>query len=212
MSARAFAKETSTIKRAVARQKRFQCRRSVGPGFCPLLSDEFCNVFPRVLAIEASEFGFLNFAGGVSGDIPKDDFSQSFVTGKGFTKLHNLFFGQLRPWLYGKYAGRDLAEAFIGNANHGNVLDFFMLHVKMFDLHGKDVFAAADDDIFFSVHQPDETRMVIAGNVARMEPAVDNGFGRGFRVFVVLFHDARSPDDELAAFAPPEACCPHHPQ
>ena len=62
------------------------------------------------------------------------------------------------------------------------------------DLHGIDVLAAADDDVFLAVDEPDEAVLVLACHIAREQPAVLDGFVGRIGVVVVADHDTRALD------------------
>ena len=93
------------------------------------------------------------------------------------------------------------SQPYPGQANDGHVLDGGVGGEKVLDLHGVEVLAAHHDDVFLAVDQPVEAVLVLARHVAGVQPAVDEGLGRGRGVLVVALHEAGALDAELADLA-----------
>ena len=94
-----------------------------------------------------------------------------------------------------------LAEALVGDADHGHVLDGGVSREEVLDLDGVDVLAAHDDDVLLAVDQPDETVIVHARHVAGEEPTIVQGLLGGLGIVVVAAHDAGALDPQLAGLA-----------
>ncbi len=151
-------------------------------------------------AILFAEFGLLDLSGWIAGHFGEDDLAGAFVAGEFLAELHDLFFGRIFTGFDLDDRRGDLAEAIVGQTDDGHVLDLVVGTQKIFDLHGVNVFAAGDDDIFFAVDQIDESVFVALCHVAGVEPALLDDFPCGVVVLVVALHDARAANDKLADF------------
>ena len=77
-------------------------------------------------------------------------------------------------------------------------MDLRVAHEEALDLNRVQVLTAGDDDVLLAVHQIVEAFLVLARHVAGVEPALLDRFLGGLRILVVLLHDARALDAELA--------------
>ena len=132
----------------------------------------------------------------------KDDLARALVARQPQAELLDVFLRDGRGvGLELDDGARDLAQALVGDADDGDVLDGGVAHEVVLDLDGVDVLAAHDDDVLLSVDEPVEAVLVLARHVAGVEPAVDQGLGGGSGVFVVAVHEAGALDAQLADLA-----------
>src|SRR3569623_195272 len=67
-----------------------------------------------------------------------------------------------------------------------------------FDLERRHVLAAADDDFFLAADKEYVAFLIHPAEIARMKPAIDNGFSRRFLIAEIAEHHCRRTDDEFA--------------
>src|SRR5438105_4364607 len=91
---------------------------------------------------------------------------------------------------------------FVGNAEDIGLADGGMVQEYLFDFARVDVFAAANDHLFFAAANVDVAVGVHDGEVARVKPSgrVD-GFSGGVRVVPVAGHDGIAPGAQFALLA-----------
>ena len=76
-------------------------------------------------------------------------------------------------WLVKNHRGeRSLAPFLAGNAEDCYFAHCRMLHNDLFDIFGKDVDAAGDDQIFLAVNEVKKTVRIDVAEVARVQPTI----------------------------------------
>ena len=149
-----------------------------------------------------AENGLFDLARGVAGNGCKDDLARTLVSGELKAEGIDFIFGHIFAFLDLDHRKSDLTESLFGDADDGNVLDLCVRAEEIFDLNGINVLAARDDDVLFAVNEPDEAVLVLAGHVARVEPAVLAEYLVGrLRILIVAFHNAGALDGKLADLA-----------
>src|SRR6266404_950175 len=69
---------------------------------------------------------------------------------------------------------RRLAPFLAGNTEHGGFAHCWVLYDNLFDVSGKNIAAAANDQVLHAIDQEEKTVFIYVTQVARMQPAVDN--------------------------------------
>src|SRR6202042_2165591 len=97
------------------------------------------------------------------------------------------------------HRGSDLlAQGRVRQADHGGLGDPGMLVEHFLDLPRVDVVAAADDQVFFPVHDVEIAVLVGPGQVTAVEPAVADRPGGGPGAVPVALHHVPPAEDTLA--------------
>ncbi len=76
-----------------------------------------------------------------------------------------------------------------------------MLVEHVFHLARVDVVAAGDDHVLLAVHDPEEAILIHAGDVARVQPALPQNFGRLIGTLPVPLHHLRALECDLTCLA-----------
>ena len=95
-----------------------------------------------------------------------------------------------------------LPQAVVRGADCSHIVYLGVLQNGRFQLHGIDVLPAADDEIFFSVHEVNEPLLIHLPQITGMKPSVTDHRFREFRVSVVSLHQSVALDDDLAHLTP----------
>ena len=91
-----------------------------------------------------------------------------------------------------------LAHHRVGNADHRDLEHGRVLHERVLDLDAVDVLAAAVDHVLLAVDDLDEAVVVDAGQVAGVQPAVDERLGGLLGLVPVAGDDVLAADQQLA--------------
>src|SRR5512132_4099093 len=112
-------------------------------------------------------------------------------------KLAQLIFGNLGAGLQDYECVRRLAPTLVWHTYDRNLLHGWMSQQNSFDLHGRNVFAAADNYILNPI--PDLRVAVCAydSGIARMEPAIAHCFIRGLGILEVTLHHVIATNDNF---------------
>lgn len=89
----------------------------------------------------------------------------------------------------------DLSPPGVGGGDDGALEDAVMAEERMLDFDGRDIFAAADDDVFLAVDDAEGFFGRPDGHVAGVQPAVDDGFAGELGGAIVAVHDLVAADD-----------------
>ncbi len=96
----------------------------------------------------------------------------------------------------------DLLAAFrVGDADGRGLGDFGVFEKDLFDVARVDVVAAGNDHVLFAVHDEKIALRVHHGDIAGVQPAVDDGLGRGILALPVAPHDLGAAHHEFAGLA-----------
>ena len=161
-----------------------------------------CFFHQAACGVAFAELGLFNLACGVTRDVGEDELAGALITGEGEAELVDLLLGAGHAVLDLDDGGGDLTQTVVGEADNGYVADLLVGAEEVLDLDGVEVFTAGDDDVLLTVYQVDEAVLVLAGHIARQEPAVvGENLGGGGGVLVVALHDAVTLDSQLAHLA-----------
>ena len=85
----------------------------------------------------------------------------------------------------------------VRNTDGGGLLDLGMGGQQVVDFLGIDVFTAADDHVFFPVHDKDIAVFILVPHVAGVEKSVDDRFGGLLGPVEIALHDVIATDNDF---------------
>ena len=104
-------------------------------------------------AVLLPQLGLFDLAGGVAGHVGEDDLPGPLVPGQIGAELVDLTLGAGHAVLHLDNGRGDLAQALVGQADDGHVVDLGIGGEEVLDLNGVEVLAAGDDDVLLPVYQ-----------------------------------------------------------
>ena len=114
------------------------------------------------------------------------------IPGKLLTKQLQILPRTLRAFFDLHNGRRNLAQAFIRQADYRNVLDCLMRAQEIFNLYRIQILTAADNDILFPVYQEDKSVLILLRHISRIEPSILQRFFRRLLIMVIAGHHART--------------------
>ena len=83
----------------------------------------------------------------------------------------------------------------------GRILHLIVGTEEILDLYGIQILTAGDDDVLLTVHQIDESVLVLLGHIAGQEPIAPHNLGGSLGILVVAAHDAGAAYGQFAYLA-----------
>ena len=136
------------------------------------LSDKF------ICAVTFPQCRFLNLACRISWNFCENNFARTFISRQVAAKIIYLFLRASHTFLDFDNRRRNFTKSPVRQADNRNVFDFVESVQKVFNLHGINIFAAADYNIFLPVYQKIKSVRVLHCHIACQKPVVLQNFRR----------------------------------
>ena len=119
-----------------------------------------------------SNWRFLYLARRIAWHIAKENLSRSLVLRQLRAECEHVFFCQCLARRHSDDNSHNFAETLIRQPDCRCILYVRICVKKILDLYGKNVLAASDDNIFFSINDKEKIVLILPDNVARIKPPI----------------------------------------